>query len=101
MKAFTRFDKKIHFYQKTENGCVEITSKEFDEYDKRYDFDYVIVMSKFVKIIQDEPKKKSHIRKYRCPVCGCSVRASKEVSIACLDCNARMLLDTPQEELTD
>ena len=33
MKAFTRFDKKIHFYQKTENGCVEITSKEFDEYE--------------------------------------------------------------------
>ena len=33
--------------------------KEFDEYDKRYDFDYVIVMSKFVKIIQDESKKRS------------------------------------------
>lgn len=43
MKAFIRFDKKLHFYQKTEDGCIEITSKEFDsirytqdgeEYDK-------------------------------------------------------------------
>ena len=33
MKAFTRFDKKIHFYQKTDVGCIEITSKEFDEYE--------------------------------------------------------------------
>ena len=39
-------------------------------------------------------KKKNHIRKYQCPICGCSVRASKEVSIACLDCNTKMLLAT-------
>jgi len=48
----------------------------------------------------EEPKKKkSHIRKYQCPVCGCSVRASKEVSILCLDCNRKMLLATPPDEL--
>ena len=51
--------------------------------------------------VGEKTKKKSHIRKYRCPVCGCSVRASKELSIACFDCNARMLLDTPPEELPD
>ena len=28
-KAFIRFDKKIHFYEKTENGCVEITEVVF------------------------------------------------------------------------
>ena len=30
-KAFTRFDKKIHFYEKTENGCIEIAEWEFNE----------------------------------------------------------------------
>jgi len=33
MKAFTRFDKKLHFYQKTEDGCIEITKIEFDEHE--------------------------------------------------------------------
>lgn len=35
-------------------------------------------------------KKKSSTRKYLCPECGCSVRATKEVHIACLDCNTVM-----------
>ena len=35
---------------------------------------------------------RSTVRKYQCPICGCSVRATKDVSIACLDCNARMFL---------
>lgn len=35
-------------------------------------------------------KKKSSTRKYLCPECGCSVRATKEVHIACLDCSAVM-----------
>lgn len=33
----------------------------------------------------------SHHRKYICPCCGCSVRATKEVHIACLDCNTPMI----------
>ncbi len=33
----------------------------------------------------------SHSRKYQCPKCGCSVRATKEVRIACLDCGVQML----------
>jgi len=32
----------------------------------------------------------SHIRKYVCPVCGSSVRATKAVNIGCLDCNCPM-----------
>lgn len=35
-------------------------------------------------------KKKSSTRKYLCPECGCSVRATKDVHIACLDCNTVM-----------
>ena len=38
--------------------------------------------------------KPSHVRKYQCPCCGCSVRATREVHIACLDCGAPMELAT-------
>lgn len=33
-----------------------------------------------------ESKKKSSTRKYVCPKCGLSIRATKEVHIACIDC---------------
>lgn len=36
------------------------------------------------------PKKKSSTRKYVCPGCGQSVRATKEVNILCGDCNEVM-----------
>lgn len=32
-------------------------------------------------------KKKSSTRKYTCPHCGMSVRATREVKIACMECN--------------
>lgn len=32
------------------------------------------------------------VRKYQCPDCGCSVRATKEVNIGCLDCSTQMEL---------
>ena len=38
------------------------------------------------------PPRTSSTRKYICPCCGNSVRATKEVHIACLDCNAPMVL---------
>lgn len=38
-------------------------------------------------------KKKSSTRKYICTQCGCSVRATKEVHIACLDCNVKMIVE--------
>lgn len=37
------------------------------------------------------PRKPSSTRKYYCPVCGNSVRATKDVNILCMDCNAQML----------
>lgn len=37
-------------------------------------------------------KKKSNVRKYQCPNCGNSVRATKEVHIGCLDCDTVMEL---------
>ena len=37
------------------------------------------------------PKKKTSTRKYYCPTCGISVRATKNVNIACLDCSDVMI----------
>ena len=37
------------------------------------------------------PKRKSSTRKYICPVCGNSVRATKDVNIACIDCSCIMV----------
>lgn len=41
----------------------------------------------------DTGKKKSSTRKYTCSSCGCSVRATKEVNIGCLDCGTIMALE--------
>ncbi|NCC15346.1 MAG: SprT-like family protein [Clostridia bacterium] len=41
----------------------------------------------------DAGKKKSSTRKYICPICGCSVRATKVVNIACLDCQVQMIVE--------
>lgn len=38
-------------------------------------------------------KKSSSTRKYVCPLCGMSVRATKEVRIMCMDCEEQMLTD--------
>lgn len=35
--------------------------------------------------------KKSSTRKYICPCCGMSVRATREVNIACMDCSEKMV----------
>jgi len=38
----------------------------------------------------NNPPKQSHHRKYVCPNCGCSVRATKEVHLICADCAQMM-----------
>ena len=40
----------------------------------------------------EKKKRKSGVRKYLCPNCGCSVRATKDVNIGCLDCDCMMEL---------
>lgn len=37
------------------------------------------------------PPRKSSTRKYLCPCCGYSVRATKTVNIGCLDCGVQMI----------
>ena len=36
-------------------------------------------------------KVSTHHRKYVCPACGCSCRATKVINIACFDCNEQMI----------
>jgi ferredoxin-thioredoxin reductase catalytic subunit len=43
-------------------------------------------------------KKKSSTRKYICPTCQTSVRATKDVNIACLDCKAVMQKEQDEDE---
>ena len=38
-------------------------------------------------------RKTSSTRKYVCPCCGSSVRATKNVNIGCLDCEEQMVLE--------
>ena len=39
-----------------------------------------------------DSNKKSSTRKYICPCCGMSVRATRTVNIACLDCNEPLIV---------
>lgn len=41
----------------------------------------------------EKPRKKSSTRKYICPNCKISVRATKNVNILCLDCGVALLKD--------
>ena len=43
-------------------------------------------------IIGGEAPRRSSSRKYMCPCCGMSVRATKVVNVACLDCDEQLLL---------
>ena len=38
------------------------------------------------------PPKPSSTRKYICPCCGMSIRATREVNVGCLDCNEIMIV---------
>ena len=40
----------------------------------------------------EPPARRSSTRKYICPCCGNSVRATKAVNIACLDCDTQMVV---------
>lgn len=53
---------------------------------------------KGVDLSRNTPQKstrgrKNGVRKYICPVCGSSVRATKAVNIGCLDCSCPMVLE--------
>ena len=43
--------------------------------------------------IEPKPKKPCSTRKYICPICGCSCRATKNIRIMCMDCNEQMVIE--------
>lgn len=45
---------------------------------------------------EPKPKKPSSTRKYVCPCCGQSIRATKAVNIMCIDCNAIMVIESTE-----
>lgn len=47
--------------------------------------------------IEKKKKVKTSTRKYKCPECGCLIRATKEVNVICGDCGVKMQLDNPEE----
>ena len=40
----------------------------------------------------ETPRKKSSTRKYICPCCGMSVRATREVRVMCMDCMEQLIM---------
>lgn len=42
--------------------------------------------------IAPKPKKPSSTRKYICPCCGNSFRATKEINVMCMDCNEQFII---------
>jgi hypothetical protein len=42
-------------------------------------------------VMKGQTVKTSSTRKYKCPICGQSVRATKQVNIICADCNVPMV----------
>ena len=54
-------------------------------------------LEKEITLCRDEAgekrKKVSKVLKYACPVCGVSCRATKELSIMCMDCDEPMILE--------
>jgi rubrerythrin len=53
---------------------------------------------KFHKAEATGTSKKSSSRKYICPSCGMSVRATKEVKIMCMECEEQMLTEDDEED---
>lgn len=41
---------------------------------------------------ENPAKKKTSTRKYICPCCGMSIRATRDVNVACLDCDEQLVL---------
>lgn len=44
------------------------------------------------------PRKPSSTRKYTCPRCGLSIRATREVNIVCGDCHVRLVTPSSEEK---
>ena len=67
---------------------LTIISREIvDEFATEHKFIYRLPERKGTKV------RSSSTRKYICPICGMSIRATKQVRIMCADCDALMVED--------
>ena len=66
----------------------EDAEKCVDYLNEKNAFEFGLHRTKMYK--GDKAKKKSSSRKYACPDCGMTVRATKEVNVLCGDCNVTM-----------
>ncbi|MFI3166511.1 MAG: SprT-like domain-containing protein [Bacillota bacterium] len=96
-KGFQNFDShrisQLDFYKKIDSGELTlVTAPVLDKDGKQINVDGVeVYVDKDGNQHILRPKKKSSTRKYMCPNCGQSVRATKEVNILCGNCNVKML----------
>lgn len=82
------YDKKIG-YSQTEPGDELLSFLQEHKLGKGISYH-----RETIENAHSKAKKKSSTRKYSCPSCGTSVRATKEVHILCADCQMEMITDT-------
>lgn len=70
------------------------STREWVLLDTNKDFD----LYRYSPIKAKGGKKKSSTRKYICPCCGLSVRATKEVKIVCYECEEILVLEQTESE---
>lgn len=76
---------KVYGWSHTE--LTDETKLFIDNFKAEYP-DFAVIYR--LPVIKGQAVKTSSTRKYICPICGQSVRATKEVRIVCLDCNEPM-----------
>ena len=79
-------DKTLEFC--LENDLTEIRLSRIDAF-----FLVPVGKGNGASVPTDNPaKKKTSTRKYICPCCGMSIRATRDVNVACLDCDEQLVL---------
>ena len=83
-------------YDKKIGHCITQPSKELRSFIAKQKWRNKLNIHRSGGVGADEPKGRtrtpSHTRKYVCGKCGNSVRATKDVNIACLDCREQMIV---------
>lgn len=88
----------VKFYEKVGHAVTELNDKG-KEIIKKWNVNEIKLYKKEEEKKEKKTKKKSSTRKYICPCCQNSVRATKQVNIICMDCNKQMLTEEELNEM--